>query len=1455
MASYRSLLGSWIGSRKGRSAQRRPSRRAGLLGSRLGIELLESRQLLTVAMPTIGSVVGQGTILSQTDSINVNIQSAVVGGQIAASGQLTLTFPDAKVAGVIDTFTAGAITSLNIYQPTGTGTPANSNSASISGYGTLNGGTTRLPFSASLSLPFPATAGSVGGLGFTICDVAPAGTTTNVPPIYTTPWKPWDATPAETIAITGAPATPTSTTTTLTSSANPSVFGQPVTFTATVGMNPASTNPVSGTVSFTVDQGTPVNVAVSSAGKATYTAYGLSLGTHAIVASYGGATLLAPSQGTLTQTVGQANSATYLTYSGSFVYGQPLSLTASVGVAQPGSGRPTGSVTFYDGAAALQTFTLPAATNTSTANSVTLVLPTGLAVGSHTLTAVYNGDTNFVAGTSNVVKATVAAVASATKLTAGANPVTTGQTVTFTAAVAQNLSSTTVTKLTAIPTGTVTFSDGTTKLDTVALDATGTAQKSASFTLAGSHSIVASYSGDAIFGPSSISLSEMVQAITTTQLASSVNPSVFGQPVTFTATVAPTPNSTTAAVAGTVTFTIDQGAPINAPVSGGKAVYTTSGLAVGTHSVVTSFGGSSLFTASQATLSQVVTPSASITYLSCGGSFVFGQPVTLTAMVGAKSPGSGIPTGSVTFYDGTTALGPAAPIVPATVAGSTNGGNLATLSLPTGLGVGSHVLSAVYGGDANFLTSTSASVTKTVAAVASATRLSASANPVAIGQSVTFTANVAQLLTSTTGTPLTTIPTGSVTFCDGTTRLGTIQLDATGAAQVAASFTTAGSHSIVASYSGDAIYDSSTGTLSESVQSVTSLQLTSSANPSVFGQPVTFTAVVPVTTSPTGGTTNTAAVTVTFTIDQGAAVPVQVVGGKAAYTTSTLALGTHAVVASYGGTSSTTPSQATLSQVVRQANSVTYLSASGSFVAGQPLTLTAMVGPQSPASGIPTGNVPFFDGTTSLGTAQIIPATVAGTTPNAANSATLTLQAGLRVGSHVLSAVYAGDTNFLTSTSAPITKIVAGVASTTRLAASANPVNTGQTVTFTATVSQYVTSTTGTPLTTIPTGTVTFSDGNTKLGTIQLDATGAAQVSASFTTAGSHAILASYSGDTVYGPSAATLAESVRAVTTTQLTSSVNPSVFGQSVTFTASVSTGIVTSPTGGTTTQPVAGGTMTFTIDQGTPVNVPVINGKATYATSGLAVGTHSVLAAYGGTSVATASQATLSQVVNQANSATSLTVSGSSIPGAPISLTAVVGAKSPGGGRPTGSVTFYDGTSPLGSPIAITGTSTAVTLSLPTGLGIGSHALSAVYAGDTNFLGSSSNTVTKVLAAVATTTRLTSSATSATVGVPVTLTAVVLASTTNSGAATKAPGGSVQFFDGQTLLATVPLNSTGTATWAQAFATSGSHALSAVYSGDTTFATSTGTLAQSVVAAVTTPNNGLSLAARDKIFGALS
>jgi hypothetical protein len=710
--------------------------------------------------------------------------------------------------------------------------------------------------------------------------------------------------------------------------------------------------------------------------------------------------------------------------------------------------------------------------------------------------------------------------------------------------------------------------------------------------------------------------------------------------------------------------------------------------------------------------------------------------------------------------------------------------------------------------------------------------------------------------TSTT-TPPTTIPTGTVTFTDGSTKLGTVTLDATGAAQLSTSFATAGTQSILASYSGDSSYSPSSATLAETVQAVTTLQLTSSANPSVYGQPVTFTAVIPATTSSSGNTTtNPTSGTVTFTIDMGTPVVVPISSGKAIYTTATLALGTHSVVAAYSGGSLATPSQATLSQVVSQAGSTATLAASGSFVAGQPLTLSAMVGAKAPGAGLPTGNVAFYDGTTLLGTSPIVAAAATNGVLTSANSATLTLTSGLTAGTHVLSAVYAGDTNFTTSTSPSVTKVIAGVASATKLASSANPTAVGQTVTFTATVSQYVTTATGTPITTIPTGTVTFTDGTTKLGTVALDTTGAAQVSETFTTAGAHAIVAVYSGDAVYGPSSATFSETVQAVTTTQLASSVNPSVFGQPVTFTASISTTATSTSAGSTTSQPVAGGTVSFVIDGGTPVSVTVINGKATYTTSAEGVGTHSVVATYSGTSAAMGSQATLSQVVNQASTTTSLTANVSSIPNTAASLTAVVAAKSPGAGKPTGSVAFFDGTTALGT-VNITSTSTAVTLSLPAGLGIGTHAFSAVYSGDTNFLASTSATVTKVIAAAPTATTLAASVTQPTVGQTLSLTATVLGSTSNSSAGAKGtPTGSVQFFDGKTLLGTATLTGGVATLTGVSFTTAGTHALSAVYSGDTTYGTSTGTLSESVLAAVnTTPTSNLSLAVRDTIFGGLA
>ena len=159
---------------------------------------------------------------------------------------------------------------------------------------------------------------------------------------------------------------------------------------------------------------------------------------------------------------------------------------------------------------------------------------------------------------------------------------------------------------------------------------------------------------------------------------------------------------------------------------------------------------------------------------------VYGQSVTCTAQVSASG---GTPTGSVTFYDGTTNLG----------TGALSGGsaNLAT----SGLAVGSHAITAVYSGDSNFSASTSPLVTQVVnKASTTTTILSALPNPALLGQTVTL---VFQVLPVAPGAGT---PTGTVTVSDGA--------GATCSASVAAgscgiAFTLAGAHTMTATYAGD----------------------------------------------------------------------------------------------------------------------------------------------------------------------------------------------------------------------------------------------------------------------------------------------------------------------------------------------------------------------------------------------------------------------------------------------------------------------------------------------------------------------------------------------------------------------------------------------------------------------------------------------------------------------------
>jgi hypothetical protein len=293
-----------------------------------------------------------------------------------------------------------------------------------------------------------------------------------------------------------------------------------------------------------------------------------------------------------------------------------------------------------------------------------------------------------------------------------------GQEVTFTAS---------VTSIGApAPTGSVTFKDGSTVLGTLDLDSNGTASFTTSSLSAGRHFITAAYSGDGTYGPGSVVLVQPVLQTPIVTLTAKPNPSVYGQAVTFTATVAaggPTVN----VPEGTVTFldgtTVLKTVTLNSlglTSSNGKVSFTTSALTAGSHTITAIYSGDTNFTgATSDPFNQIVNNADTTTTVSSSANpAVSGQAVTFTAVVQANAPGAGIPTGSVTFMDGDTILG----------TGAVDATGTATFTT-TDLDVGDHSITAVYGGDGNLNGSVSAVLTQTVNPAGPAPRVSTRRHP------------------------------------------------------------------------------------------------------------------------------------------------------------------------------------------------------------------------------------------------------------------------------------------------------------------------------------------------------------------------------------------------------------------------------------------------------------------------------------------------------------------------------------------------------------------------------------------------------------------------------------------------------------------------------------------------------------------------------------------------------
>ena len=403
--------------------------------------------------------------------------------------------------------------------------------------------------------------------------------------------------------------------------------------------------------------------------------------------------------------------------------------------------------------------------------------------GTYGYTALYTGDGTFSGSLSQRLLVTVSAASTTTTVTSNGASSKLGQSVTFTATIHPQYSGQ--------PTGTVQFYADGNPLGSASLSGGLAAFSTSSLTL-GSHTIQADYSGDSSFTTSLGSVKQKVgDAASTVVLTSSMNPAVYGQPVTLTATVTDSAGQTPT---GFVVFAEGSTVYGTVSLSAGVAQIVLPTLTTGKHTITAQYSGDSSDGSAKASLAQVITGASSTTTVSTDTEpSIYGQTVTFTAVVSSTS---GTPDGTVSFKNGSAVLG--------TVALS---GGQATYAIST-LNGGAHTINAVYSGSSEYATSTG-SVQQIVEPATTTTTITSSSNPASSGQSVTFTAIVASAAAGA--------PTGKVTFKDGKTVVGTASL-VNGQAQISTSLLAVGGHTLTATYAGSSNFSGSSGTLSQTIQ-------------------------------------------------------------------------------------------------------------------------------------------------------------------------------------------------------------------------------------------------------------------------------------------------------------------------------------------------------------------------------------------------------------------------------------------------------------------------------------------------------------------------------------------------------------------------------------------------------------------------------------------------------------
>lgn len=509
----------------------------------------------------------------------------------------------------------------------------------------------------------------------------------------------------------------------------------------------------------------------------------------------------------------------------------------------------------------------------------------------------------------------------------------------------------------------------------------------------------------------------------------------------------------------------------------------------------------------------------------------------------------------------------------------------------SGLGVGTHTITASYSGGDGIHSPQSSTFVHTVNKLQTNTTLTSNAGLIYVGEPITFTATV----TNTSGSPV--MPGGAVTFREGSNVLGTTNANGSGVATFTTSSLPVSGYSVTATYDGDGQHEASTSSsLTQSVLGIpTVVAVSASPASATYGNSVTLTATV------TNGRASIFGPTGTVTFKEGSTVlgTGTLSSGTATWTAPNLEVGAHSITAHYSGSlthdansSSSIPVGVNL---IPTSSTLTVIGATGAASTyGTSLTLTASLVNTNGSSITPGGTVTFKDGLATLGTATLNSGTAEWILPDL-----------LSTGPHSFKTEYSGDAGHAINSSAVVGHTVNKASTSTTLATSGGN-SVGETTTLTAQVIN-----TSNP-SIKPTGTVTFKNNGADLqAPVALDSSGTAVLTTHELPVGNLIITVAYSGDSNHVTSASQPITQPVSKAPVMVHLSVAPQgehIYGHTVSVTVqvanagsggSVPTGTVTlSGTGGFRNWP---GALTLT------------DGVATWETEQLAVGTHTVIASY--------------------------------------------------------------------------------------------------------------------------------------------------------------------------------------------------------------------------------------------------